>query len=332
MAHAVHDFFLNGGSKAVIVRVFKDNHSPGGLPPDNASYQTAFEALRKVDIFNLLCLPPYHRNGDVDAAVVQHAAMLCVDRLAFLIVDPRSDWIIPNDVLDSHKGLAALGLTGEAARNAAVFFPRIRKADPRSPSRRRTEIYVPCGAIAGVMARTDSQRGVWKAPAGPNASIKGIHGLRSSLTARESDLLNGRGVNCIRSFPSYGPVVWGANTLCATEPSGEAYRHIPVRRLALFMEESLSRGTRWAASHPNGEPLWSQIRHSIEAFLHNLFRQGAFMGATPREAYFVKCDRETTTQADINSGIVNMLIGFAPHKPAEFVFIKVQQVVGRIQA
>lgn len=330
LAHAVDDFFRNGGSQALIVRVFKDDGSSGGLPPDEASYKAAFDALNQTDMFNLLCLPPYDANGDVDAAILQHALKLCVDRRALLIVDPRSDWFVPNDVLAPRKGLAALGLSGEAAGNAAVYFPRITKADLACSGHIAT--FVPCGAVAGVIARTDAQQGVWKAPAGPEATIKAIQGLSLSLTKIEIDQLNAQGVNCIRSFSACGPVLWGARTLRGNDQPGEDYKYIPIRRLSLFIEETLRRGTQCVVFEPNDEQLWEQIRQSVDVFMQSLFRRGAFKGLTPREAYFVKCDKVMTTLNDINLGIVNIVVGFAPLKAAEFVILNIQQIVGQIEA
>jgi phage tail sheath protein FI len=194
------------------------------------------------------------------------------------------------------------------------------------------ETFVPCGAAAGVFARTDAQRGVWKAPAGIDATLAGVPQLSVSLTDDENGDLNQLGVNCLRSFPLIGQVVWGSRTLRGADQFADEYKYIPVRRTALFIEESLFRGTKWVVFEPNDEPLWAQIRLNVGAFMHNLFRQGAFQGQTPREAYFVKCDKETTTQNDINLGIVNIVVGFAPLKPAEFVIIKIQQIAGNIEA
>jgi len=143
-------------------------------------------------------------------------------------------------------------------------------------------------------------------------------------------LLNPLGINCLRTFPVYGTVVWGARTIDGNDQRGSEWKYVPVRRMALFLEESLYRGTQWVVFEPNDEPLWAQIRLNIGAFLQGLFRQGAFQGKSAKEAYFVKCDRETTTQADINLGIVNILVGFAPLKPAEFVVLKIQQIAGDI--
>jgi len=216
------------------------------------------------------------------------------------------------------------------ARNAALYFPRVVQPDPERD--RQLDTFAPCGIIAGVMARTDSQRGVWKAPAGLDAALNGIQGLQVNLTDDENGQLNPLGINCLRAFPVNGRVVWGARTLRGADQLADEYKYIPVRRLALFIEESLYRGTQWVVFEPNDEPLWAQIRLNVGAFMQNLFRQGAFQGKTPREAYFVKCDKETTTQNDINLGIVNILVGFAPLKPAEFVIIKIQQIAGQIAA
>jgi phage tail sheath protein FI len=185
--------------------------------------------------------------------------------------------------------------------------------------------------VAGLYARTDGDRGVWKAPAGTEASLIGVQALSYQLNDRENGSLNPLGVNCLRSFPVYGAVSWGARTLRGADQMTSEYKYVPVRRLALFLEESLYRGTQWVVFEPNDEPLWAQIRLNLGAFMNSLFRQGAFQGKTPREAYLVKCDRETTTQDDINRGVVNILVAFAPLKPAEFVVIRIQQLAGQIQ-
>jgi phage tail sheath protein FI len=186
--------------------------------------------------------------------------------------------------------------------------------------------------VAGVMARTDGQRGVWKAPAGIDAGIAGIRGLEINLSDADNGAINPVGVNALRTFPIIGSVVWGARTMRGADALGDDFKYLPVRRVTLFIEESLFRGTKFAVFEPNDEPLWAQLRLNIGAFMNNLFRQGAFQGQTPRDAYFVKCDKETTTQNDINLGVVNILVGFAPLKPAEFVVIKIQQIAGQIAA
>jgi phage tail sheath protein FI len=281
-------------------------------------------ALNKADLFNLLCIPPDVRDGDTDTTVYQAAMELCVTRRAMLIVDPPGAWTSASKV-----DLSTLNLSSVSARNAAVYFPRVLEADPARQN--QIDTFVPCGIVAGVMARTDSQRGVWKAPAGLDASLNGVQGLSTVLNDAENGMLNPLGVNCLRRFPVSGPVVWGSRTLRGADLLADDYKYIPVRRLALFIEESLFRGTQWVVFEPNDNPLWAQIRLNVGAFMQNLFRQGAFQGKTPADAYFVKCDGETTTQNDINLGIVNIVVGFAPLKPAEFVVIQLQQMAGQIQ-
>lgn len=281
-------------------------------------------ALEKADLFNILCIPPFSldESGDIGIQTRTEAAKYCLDRRAFYIVDPLIAWKEPAEVIE---GIAAWGLRSE---NAALFFPRLRIPDPLQQN--RLAEFAPCGAVAGTMARTDSQRGIWKAPAGIEATLSGVAELVVKLTDGENGQLNPLGVNCLRSFPETGRVVWGARTLRGADSLASEWKYIPVRRLALFIEESLFRGTKWVVFEPNDEPLWSQIRLNIGSFMHNLFRQGAFQGQSTREAYYVKCDGESTTQADINSGIVNIEVGFLPLKPAEFVVIKIQQMTGDI--
>ena len=290
------------------------------------SDKTGMHALDKADLFNLLCIPPDTRGGTTPKEAYQAAMQYCADRRAMLIVDSPAAW---KTVADARDKLGNLGLTGPTARNAALYFPRLLQSDPLLEG--QLDTFVPCGAIAGIMARTDVARGVWKAPAGTDAAVNGIQGLSVSLTDKENGLLNPLGINCLRSFPITGQVVWGARTLRGADQLSDEYKYIPVRRLALYIEESLYRGTQWVVFEPNDEPLWAQIRLNLGAFMHNLFRQGAFQGRTPREAYFVKCDKDTTTQNDINLGIVNIIVGFAPLKPAEFVIIKLQQIAGQIE-
>ena len=257
--------------------------------------------------------------------VYQEALSYCVKRRAMLIVDPKAAWAT---VSAAQSGVPGMNLNGDMARNAAIYFPRIKQADSQLGG--QVETFVPCGVIAGVMARTDSRRGVWKAPAGLDASLSGVAGLQLDMTDAENGLLNPLGINCLRTFPVHGRVVWGSRTMRGADAAADEYKYVPVRRLALFLEESLYRGTQWVVFEPNDEPLWAQIRLNLGAFMHNLFRQGAFQGTAPRDAYFVKCDKETTTQNDINLGIVNIVVGFAPLKPAEFVIIKLQQMAGQI--
>jgi phage tail sheath protein FI len=287
-------------------------------------------ALEDADLFNLLCIPPYTTDGNVDVALIESAAAYCEKKRAMLLIDPRASWdtvakVIGNPTANPPTGVSVFG----TSKNAAFFFPRLRQPNPLHDN--KLEDFVPCGAVAGVFARTDAQRGVWKAPAGLDATLVGVPQLSVPLTNDENGQLNPLGVNCLRAMPAAGRVVWGSRTRQGSDRLASEWKYIPVRRTALFIEESLYRALQWVVFEPNDEPLWAQIRLNVGAFMNSLFRQGAFQGQAPREAYFVKCDKETTTQNDIDRGIVNILVGFAPLKPAEFVVIKLQQIAGQIQ-
>ena len=337
---------LSGGSEVVNVQQyslggtaagFQTNPvvgSNGTLPADLANAtdiigvranKTGLFALEDVDIFNILCIP---RAADLATPepfnVYSAAEVYCLERRAFLIVDLPSNIDTVQemkDFLEANSGLRN--------RNAAIYFPRLRIADPLNQFRLRD--FAPSGTMAGLYARTDNERGIWKAPAGIDSTLRNVNELRYVLTDPENGTLNPLGISCLRTFPIIGTVSWGARTLDGADVQASEWKYLPVRRFALFLEESLFRGTKFAVFEPNDEPLWSQIRLNLGAFMQTLFRQGAFQGQTPREAYFVKCDKETTTQNDINLGIVNILVGFAPLKPAEFVIIKISQIAGQIQ-
>ena len=292
-------------------------------------------ALEDVDLFNILCIPRTGTVGTTSAnpltendafAVMSAAQTYCEARRAFYIADAPEGYNTPAAIrawLD--------GTTGAPRhRNLALFYPRTRVPNPLDEFRLRS--IGPSGTIAGLFARTDSARGVWKAPAGTEASLRNVAELEYALTDAENGALNPLAINCLRTFPVFGTVSWGARTLVGADAQASEWKYVPVRRLALFLEESLFRGTRWVVFEPNDEPLWAQIRLNIGAFMHNLFRQGAFQGSTPQQAYFVKCDRETTTPADVNNGIVNIIVGFAPLRPAEFVIISIQQIAPELEA
>jgi phage tail sheath protein FI len=325
-----------GAAVAVGAQLLPGAASPGldGNPPGAAELvgseagRTGIFALAPVDTFNILCIPDTMLLPDVDAAqVIAAAEAWCERRRAFYIVDvPQDDRI--RDEVDEVKAWLDDNATLRH-RNAALYFPRVLMADPLNSFRLRT---VPSsGTLAGLYARTDGERGVWKAPAGTEAKLRGVQRLEYRLNDLQNGVLNPVGINCLRSFDVYGNVSWGARTLEGADQMASDWKYVPVRRLALYLEESLFRGTQWVVFEPNDEPLWAQIRLNLGAFMHSLFRQGAFQGSSPREAYLVKCDRETTTQDDINKGIVNILVGFAPLKPAEFVIIRIQQLAGQIQ-
>jgi phage tail sheath protein FI len=300
------------------------------LPPNGEADKKGLFALEQVDLFNLLCIPPYHAPVDpidVDPNLIASAAAYCERRRAMLLVDSPKNWTklatATKEFTDPNNDTV-----GTRSANAALFFPRLRYPNPLRNN--QIEVFSAVGAVAGIFARTDSSRGVWKAPAGTEATLVAVPQLSVPLTDPENGQLNPLGVNCLRAFPINGRVVWGARTLRGADQLADEFKYIPVRRTALFIEESLFRGLKFAVFEPNDEPLWAQIRLNVGAFMHDLFRQGAFQGASPRDAYFVKCDKETTTQTDINLGIVNVVVGFAPLKPAEFVIITLQQIAGQI--
>jgi phage tail sheath protein FI len=302
-----------------------------GLPPDataligSEAEKTGLYALEDVDLFNLLCLP---RIAELPAeqaqAVTAVAQAYCERRRAFFLMDTPRGIDEPREI---RSWMAANNSLRH--RNAALFFPRLRVPDPLNEFRLRS--VGASGTLAGLFARIDGARGVWKAPAGTEATLRNVPALEYVLSDQENGALNPLGINGLRNFPVYGSVSWGARTLEGSDQQASEWKYIPVRRLALFLEESLYRGTQWVVFEPNDEPLWAQIRLNVGAFMQTLFRQGAFAGRTPREAYLVKCDRETTTQNDVDRGIVNVLVGFAPLKPAEFVIIKFQQLAGQLE-
>jgi phage tail sheath protein FI len=296
------------------------------VPPTGPA--RGLQALDDVALFNLLCLPPLtagEGGSEIGIATWGAAADLCAKRRAFLLVDAPADWKAsppPTSALADFTQLAARD-------HAAIYFPRLLIPDPLQSN--KLETYAPCGAVAGVIGRTDAARGVWKAPAGIDANLQGVIGLdiNGSPGTLTDDLvggLNPLGINCLRALPVYGHVVWGSRTLEGADAFASQWKYTPVRRLALYIEESLYRGTQWVVFEPNDEPLWAQIRLNVGSFMQTLFRQGAFQGSTPKDAYFVQCNSQTTTQTDIDNGVVNILVGFAPLKPAEFVVLQIQQI------
>ncbi|RYF98736.1 MAG: phage tail sheath family protein [Chitinophagaceae bacterium] len=263
-----------------------------GVTPQAAEYDDAYDNVldKEVDLFNLLVLPP-----DEDAAAVPvhqlygSASVYCQKRRAFLLMDSPTNW---TDAQVASTGVAGIRV-GLVKDYSAVFFPQIIIKDNYL-----NKDIGPAGALAGLFARTDASRGVWKAPAGIEGDLRDVVGVKTRYSDAENGILNPRAINTIRSFPS-GIVNWGARTNFGDDDTPHDYKYIPVRRTALFIEESLYRGLKWVVFEPNDEPLWAQIRLNVGAFMHNLFRQGAFQGEKKSDAYFVKCDKETTTQNDI---------------------------------
>jgi phage tail sheath protein FI len=297
-----------------------------GIAPDGPTYDTAYQIIdREVDLFNLMILPKDRSHSNSDTRKLWGpASVFCQKRRAVLLMDPPDDWTDSSSATSASVGVNTLRI-GLVKDYSAVFFPRLKLDESGK------DVFVgPSGAMAGVMARIDGTRGVWKAPAGTEADLRGITGLEYRFSDGENGVMNPKAVNTIRIFPD-GVVSWGARTMDGDDGFGSEYKYIPIRRLALFIEESLYRGLKWVVFEPNDEPLWAQIRLNVGAFMNGLFRQGAFQGQTPKDAYFVKCDSSTTTQNDRNLGIVNIVVGFAPLKPAEFVVLTLQQMAGQIQ-
>lgn len=298
--------------------------SPGSLPG-------LLGALDEVDDASLLVIPA--RINDSDQSTIQ----LTKAALDYAEARPRQDLFCIAD-LPRFKDLTPQAATAAAAALftgptpalnrtsfGAVYFPWVEINDPVGVGRDPTLFLGPSGFVAGLYARTDQRRGVWKAPAGIEATLLNVRRIEYKLLDAHQDDLNPLGINALRGMAAGGNVVWGARTL---QPSSE-WRYIPVRRMAIFLRTSIYNGIQWAVFEPNDESLWAALRLTIGGFMEQLFRQGAFAGKTTREAFFVKCDAETTPEADQMAGIVNVWVGFAPLRPAEFVVVKLSQIVNQ---
>jgi uncharacterized protein len=298
LALSVRLFFENGGRQALIAN--------------------RLEALEE-RLFNMLCVPIDDGATSLTLADHEAAAQLCEKKRALYLVDPPSSWFLSSDPVAMAQRESWLLLRGNS--HSALYFPRLKV---RPGPRRKSVIVPPSGAIAGVTARVDRNRGVWKSASGLETTINGVAGLEFALNDEQNGSLNPEGINCLRQFPPSRPVIWGARTRAGADALGSDWKYVSVRRLALFMEASIANSLGWAVFEPNGEPLWARIRLVVGAFLSDLFRQGAFQGSTANSAYYVKCGHETMTQNDIARGLVTIEVGFAPMKPAEFVVIGVQ--------
>jgi phage tail-like protein len=318
LGYAVQQYFGNGGREALIARAV-----PSGAALTDADLSNpALEQQRRglwllehAEQFSILCIPPLTRTTDVGRATWDAAIEYAVRRRAMVIVDPPAAWTSAQVIPE-----AAVTAVASSSPYAALYYPRLQAPDPLHGNQPAT--FAPSGAIAGIYARTDAARGVWKAPAGVEATIAGIQGLSAILSEAQLATLNALGVNALRSIPGSGYVVWGARTLGSEVAE---LRYVPVRRLMLFIEASLLSGLKWAVFEPNGATLWSQVRQSVEDFLHGLWLQGALTGAKPEDAYFVRCDATTMTQDDINNGRLKVLVGVAAVRPAEFVILGIGQ-------
>jgi Bacteriophage tail sheath protein len=313
LSHAVYGFFLNGGSRCWVVAIGKDDPLSGGQKP------AGLDLLEVYDEVAIVAAPGYNDPGAFQD-LLNHCEKMG-DRVA--ILDG------PEQVEDITR-LTQVAMVGEGEAQGgfgpprqergfgAFYYPWIKVRDPFE-SKESVNV-PPSGHIAGIWASTDTNPGVHKAPA--NVIVKGAVGLPHILTPQEQGVLNPEGVNVIRQFSSQGIVVWGARTVA---PGSSEWRYLNVRRLFNMIEESIAESTRWIVFEPNDRSLWKSIRRDVNAFLTRVWRSGALMGRTPEEAFFVKCDEETNPPEDIDAGIVTIVIGIAPVKPAEFVVFRIAQ-------
>ncbi len=313
LGYAVQQYFVNGGRDALIARIV-----PSGPTLTDADLSSpALEAQKRglwlldhAEHFNTLCIPPLSRTTDVGRTTWDATVAYAARRRAMVIVDPPAAWTAAPTMSE------VTALLGRSP-NAALYYPRLEAADPLRGN--QVASFAPCGAVAGIYARTDASRGVWKAPAGAQANVLGVQGLSAALSDAQLSALNAMGVNGLRVL-SGAVVLWGARTL-AGDDVADPFKFVPLRRLDLFIEESITRGLQWTVFEPNGPSLWERIRTSVADFLLGLFRQGALQGDKPQAAFFVRCDASTMTQQDIDQGTVKLVVGFAPLRPAEFVII-----------
>jgi phage tail sheath protein FI len=302
---------------------------PGGFATtfSTLDYLNIFQAdtsLDKVQIFNLLIMP-----GVTDKSIWSAALAFCERKHAFAILDPPRQ-AAADDSFPPLKKIADLLAPFPTSTNAALYFPYLQAQDPLTNTPMELP---PSGSVAGIFARIDQTRGVWKAPAGLEATVNNTSGVvdRGQMTDQRQGTLNPIGVNCLREFAGAGTVVFGARTTVTANTAFQQWWYVPVRRMALFLEQSLLANLKWVVFEPNDDPLWTAIRITIENFMLSLFNQGAFQGSTPSQAFKVICDGTTTTQDDIDRGVVNIVVAFAPLKPAEFVIIKIAQLAGQSQ-
>jgi phage tail sheath protein FI len=299
-------------------------------PVDFGPVFQEFKSLDKVPIFNLLAIP-----GITDPLVTSEAVAYCERKRAFYIVDTPSPevsgWDV-NSIVGDLDQSTPLSPAPPVSINAAVYYPWLQTADPITGN---PIVMPPSGYVAGIYGQTDSGQGVWQSPAGLQTTLLGTTGVDADgvMTDPQQGILNLSAINCLRQFPGIGaPVVFGARTTAATNPSFQQWKYLAVRRMALFIEQTLYANLGWAVFQGNSTPLWNALTQEVTAFMLSLFRQGAFAGDTPKTAFVVQCDSTTTTDQDIANGVVNILVGFAPVLPAEFVVIKIAQLAGQTQS
>ena len=313
LAGAVDEISMDGGTD--------------GSMPDKAAYDAVFSDFEKIRDISILCLPGQTWNTAAEQAIID-AAVAHAEKMKsrMVIIDPPA-----GTEFKTEKSVTDLGFKPKTY--SVVYYPWARVANPfynaeTNPGVPTTVLVGPSGFAAGVWAKIDGRRGVWKAPAGVETSLLGVAGLQYLVEDGEQDSLNPLGINCLRRMPGFGPVIWGTRTL-ATRADPE-WRYVPVRRTAIMIEQSIFNGIQWAVFEPNNHNLWASLRGNIGSFMDGLFRAGAFQGEKASDAYFVRCGLgDTMTQGDIDRGQVIVIVGFAPLKPAEFVIVRIQQKVAQ---
>ena len=327
LATSVRLFFLNGGENCFVVNI-SDKSVLGSAENIHKLYQDAITSLDSVDTFNLLVITKLQidKNPMTDPVyldILAAASEYCTNKRAFLLIDPLNAWDSSENVTDHQEFNITKIRSTVIIENSASYFPRIEVQEFDSTTNTNiTKLIGPAAAIAGIMARTDATRGVWKAPAGVEAALAGIKGVDLVLTNSQNDALSKEGINCIRVFES-GIVCWGARTLAGSDDLNSEWKYVSVRRFAIFLEHSIHQGTSWVVFEPNEEATWDAIRSAVNIFIMGLFKRGAFQGTTPKEAFFIKCDSSTNIQTAQGSSM-RIIVGFAPIKPAEFIILQIQ--------
>ncbi len=315
LAPAVYGFFANGGSRCYVVQVKHDAEDGDYVGTDGGpGARTGLQAFNEIDEINIVCIPGV-TSDTVQQAMITHCENM-KDR--FCILDPVEDADIDDIKTQKNSVVSQRGY-------GALYYPWIKVSVEMTQANKTVleqKDVPPSGYIAGIYARSDTERGVHKAPA--NEIIRGALKIKIAITKGEQDILNPLGINCIRAFPGRGIRIWGARTTA----SDALWKYINVRRLFLFLEESIEEGTQWVVFEPNDEKLWARVKQTVTQFLTRVWKDGALMGTTPEAAFFVKCDRTTMTQDDIDNGRLIVLIGVAPVKPAEFVIFRIAQWTG----
>lgn len=288
----------------------------------SADLKTGLHALDDVTDVNFVAIP-----GIASTGVVSQAVGYCgIRRDCVFIADSPGKTTKDTPITDpAHVADFLSNKITTKTSYGAFYYPWMLVSDPVGAGKNPTRYVPPSGFVAGMYARIDNTRGVWKAPAGTEANVIGPLDLEYSVTDSEQDILNPIGVNCIRNFPASGLIIWGARTMGTL--SDPEWRYIPVRRYAIYLEQSIYRGTQWAVFEPNDQRLWAALTANISDFMMGEFRQGALAGTTPQQAFAVKCDADLNPDSEVNAGRVNMEVKFAPLKPAEFVIIRISQKV-----